>query len=174
LTGCWTSYWIIVSPYERVIVLTLGKVRRKQPVLGPGIHPICPLGIEEVLEDNIVPASLADLTIDMTLKDGTPLHVEFSALWQITDMLKFKLEIEDADSVLLNVQGMVQEYLFQFKWDELITLRSEGVGDKRQGLPWKLKTHCNQEVRKWGAELVEFYIQSFIRPELRTGVVKTL
>ena len=124
--------------------------------------------------DNVVPSDLPDLEIEMTLKCGTPLYIVFSALWAITDIEKFKIEVEDADTVLTNVQGMVQEYLFQFTWEELLEMRKEGIGDRRQGLPWKLRTHCNQETRKWGAELTDFYIQSFIRPDLRSGVIKVL
>jgi regulator of protease activity HflC (stomatin/prohibitin superfamily) len=168
------KFWLVVDEYEQVVVLTLGKPRRKNPVLDPGIHIVWPFGIEEFLADNVVPCDLADLEIDMTLKDGTPLHVEFSALWKITDIQKFKLEVEDADTVLTNVQGMVQEYLFQYEWEELLKLRAEGIGDRRQGLPWKLRTHCNQEVRQWGAELTNFYIQSFIVPNLKQGVIKAL
>lgn len=176
--------WYVVDEYQRVVVLTWGKrrlwwfhrwiLRRKSPVLGPGFHLVIPFNIEQFLEDNVVPSDLPDLEIEMTLKCGTPLYVVFSALWQIVDIEKFKLEVEDADTVLTNVQGMVQEYLFQYKWEELMEMRKEGVGDKRQGLPWKLKVHCNQETRKWGAELTEFYIQSFIRPDLRAGVIKVL
>lgn len=168
------KFWVVVDPYEEVVIITLGKIRRKKPVLGPGLHLVLPFGIEEQLSDNVVPADLPDLEINMTLKDGTPLHVCFSALWRITDMEKYQLTVEDADTVLTNVQGMVQEYLFQYTWDKLLELRRDGVTDRRQGLPWKLKVHCNREVRKWGAELTEFYIQDFIRPDLKKGVVKVL
>ena len=170
----WFKFWIVIDPFQRAVIITLGKIRRKKPVLGPGIHWIAPFGIEEDLTDNVVPSNLSDLTIDMTLRCGTPLHIEMSILWEIIDVLKFQLEIEGAEAVLVNVQGMVQEYLFQYEWEELMGFRNDGIGDRRKGLPWKLKVHCNQETRQWGAELTNLYIQSFIRPDLRKGVVKSL
>ena len=178
------KFWVVVDEFERVVVLTLGKrrlwwlhrwvLRRKASTLGPGIHPILPFKLEVLMTDNVVPCSMPDLVINMTLKDHTPLHVQFSVMWQVIDMAKFQLEVEDADAALVNIQGMVQEYLFQFTWDELMKLREEGIGDRKKGLPNKLKNHCNRDTRKWGAELADFFIQSFIVPELKKGVIKAL
>lgn len=177
--------WVVIDEYERGVVLTWGKRRyswlqrwvflRESPVLDPGIHLILPLGIESVMLDNVVPCERDDLEINMTLKDGTPLYIEFSFMWRITDIEKFSLEIEDADTALLNVQGIVQEWLFQFGWDELMELRKYALESPgRADLPKRLRTFTNREVKKWGIEIVDFYVQSFIRPELRSGVIKAL
>ena len=174
------QFWTVSNPFERKLVLTLGKVRRKKDsrffprILTPGLWLIMPFNLEMMMSDNVVPCELEDLEIDMTLKCKTPLHVEFSALWRIIDMEKFQLEIEGQEAVLVNVQGMVQEYLYQYTWKELMNMREDGLGDRRNALPAKLKVYCNQETRQWGAELVNVYIQSFIRPELTQGVFKAL
>lgn len=179
------KFWVVIDEYERAVVLTFGRRRvwwfhrwflaRKSPVLGPGFHLILPFGFENILRDNVVPCEQGDLEINMTLKDGTPLYVEFSFMWQIVDIQKFALEVEDADSALVNVQGIVQEWLFQFTWTELIELRKYAVEKSgRVDLSDKLRTFTNREVKKWGVEIVDFYIQSFIRPELRSGVIKAL
>ena len=125
--------------------------------------------------DNVVPCEREDLEISMTLKDETPLYVEFSFMWRIVDIEKFSLEIEDADSALVNVQGMVQEWLFQFTWEELMGTRAKAAEKSgRTDLSGKLRTHTNREVKKWGVEVVDFYVQSFIKPNLKSGVIKAL
>jgi regulator of protease activity HflC (stomatin/prohibitin superfamily) len=162
--------WYVVNPYSEIIILTLGKTRRKKPVKGPGIHFILPFELEEVLEDNVVPTDLGCRAVAMTLKDGTQLYIEISGRWKIIDMIKFNLENEDADSLIENVAGMAQEYLYQFTWDELMEVGMRGRG----GLTSKLRTYCNQELREWGAELDRLYIYQFIRTSLKDGVVKIL
>lgn len=124
---------------------------------------------------DVVPCERDDLEINITLKDGTPLYVEFSFMWKIIDLEKFQLEVEDADSALLNVQGLVQEWLFGYSWDELMEWRTnQAEKSGRTDLSGKLRTHANKEVKKWGIEIVDFYVQSFIRPELKSGVIKAL
>ena len=165
------KFWYVVNEYSQIVILTLGRPRNwRGPVRGPGLHLIMPLGIEEVIQDNVVPCDLANVTINMTLKEGTPLFVEISGRWRITDMIKFQLENENTDAILENVAGMVQEFLFQFTWQELMEHGMRGRG----GLTQRLRTYCNSELREWGAELDRLYIRSFIRTNLRDGVIKIL
>jgi regulator of protease activity HflC (stomatin/prohibitin superfamily) len=164
------QFWRVVEPYQQALITTFGLVLRRKPVKGPGLRLIWPLSIERVIIDNVVPADLGGDKIDMTLKDGTQLHVSISGRWRIIDMMKFHLENEDTDTILENVAGMVQEYLFQYTWQELIDQGMRGRG----GLTSKLKTYCNQELRDWGAELDRLYIYSFIRMSLKDGVIKVL
>ena len=177
--------WVVIDEFERGVVLTWGKRRyswlqkyvcwRDSPVLEPGIHLLLPFDIEQVIVDNVVPCERGDLEINITLKDGTPLYVEFSFMWKIVDVEKFSLEVEDADSALLNVQGLVQEWLFGYSWDELMEWRTQAAEKSgRTDLSGKLRTHSNKEVKKWGIEITDFYVQSFIRPELKSGVIKAL
>jgi regulator of protease activity HflC (stomatin/prohibitin superfamily) len=179
------KFWVVIDEYERAVVLTFGKRRlwwfhrwfmsRKSPVLNPGFHFVLPFAFENVIRDNVVPCERGDLELNMTLKDATPLFVEFSFMWKIVDIEKFTLEVEDADSALVNVQGIVQEWLFQFTWEELMEFRKYAVEKSgRADLSDRLRTFTNREVKKWGVEIVDFYIQSFIRPELRSGVIKAL
>ena len=179
------KFWVVIDEFERGVVLTWGKrryswlqkyvCRRKSPVLGPGIHILLPFDIEEILVDNVVPCERDDLEISITLKDGTPLFVEFSFMWQIIDIETFSLKVEDADSALLNVQGLVQEWLYEFTWKELMEFRARAAEKSgRTDLSGKLKTHANREVKKWGVEITDLYVQSFIRPELKSGVIKAL
>ena len=179
------KFWVVLDEYERAVILTFGKRRlwwfhrwfmlRKSTVLEPGFHLILPFGFENIIRDNVVPCERGDLEINMTLKDATPLSLEFSFMWRIIDIETFALEVEDADSALVNVQGIVQEWLFQFTWEELMAFRNQAVEKSgRVDLSDKLRTFTNREVKKWGVEIVDFYVQSFIRPELRSGVIKAL
>ncbi len=134
----------VIEPYKQGLVLTLGKPRRKEPVLGPGFHWQWPLGIDAVLTENVVPATETLSAQSVDTVDDHSLVFSLMVKWRVGDLRKFLLEVEDADSVLEDVvAGTVAELVTV---NELETVRSPDF--------WAgaLKT-ARRECRKYGIVL---------------------
>jgi regulator of protease activity HflC (stomatin/prohibitin superfamily) len=166
------KFWTVVPEYGESVILRLGKFSR---VLRPGIHWMAPMKVDVELGDNVKP-QLKELTaISITLKDSTQLTIRASFLWSITDIRTFKLEVEDADSALAGVDGIIQEFLFQYTWEELMALRSRAAEDQRRNnLPQHIRTQANKMVHRFGVQVEEVFVGSFTKTSLKDGMVRVL
>jgi regulator of protease activity HflC (stomatin/prohibitin superfamily) len=89
------QFWVVIDEYERGVVKTLGKRRRKNPVLDPGFHFVFPLGIDEVLVDNVVPCVDEFDEQSLTTKDGKAITLNAVVMWSISDIQKILFDVRN-------------------------------------------------------------------------------
>jgi regulator of protease activity HflC (stomatin/prohibitin superfamily) len=130
--------------HERGVVKTLGKRRRKNPVVDPGFHFVFPLGIDEVLVDNVVPCVDEFDQQSLTTKDGKAITLNAVVMWSINDIQKILFNVEDADSALEEgTCGIIGEIIAETKWSEIHS------SDFRRSCEVKIRSR----VKKWGIRI---------------------
>lgn len=148
------QFWVVIDEYERGVVKTLGKRRRKNRwyqfwmrsdvTLGPGLHFVWPLGIDEILVDNVVPCVDEFDEQSLTTKDGKSVTLNVVVMWSISDVEKILFEVEDSDSALEeSVCGTVGEAVEGATWTEL-------TGGKFSAA---IERKVRARVRKWGMKI---------------------
>lgn len=101
------------------MVLRFGKFQRK---LEPGLHWIYPFGIDRVLEDNVVPTTRGLSPQSLVTSDGHSVTVAVLVTFQTSDVKKLLLEIEGAESVMIDATyGIVAAEVGKTPWDDLRT-----------------------------------------------------
>lgn len=109
--------WTVLQPYERAVVVTLGKRVRE---IGPGFNVLWPLGIDEVHKANVVPTTENLSLQTLTTKDGATIIIGITVRWKVTDVHKMLLEVEDYESVLLDTcYGYLGTVVAESTWEEL-------------------------------------------------------
>ena len=107
--------WVYIDQYAEGVVLRCGKFHR---VVKPGFRWVCPLGIERVLVDNVVPTTSALGVQSLHTKDDKHINIECVLLWKITDIRKILLEVEDPDDVLVDIStGCIAEMVTNNDWN---------------------------------------------------------
>lgn len=103
----WLIPWVIIDQYEQGVVLRFGKFKR---VVNPGLRFIWPLGIEEVKYDTVVrQTSYLDPQSLMT-RDGKSVTVSGIIVYEISDIRKFLLDIDDGETDMNNiVYGIISD-----------------------------------------------------------------
>ena len=89
--------WMVLDPYERGVLLRLGKFKR---TLDCGFHWTWPLYVDVVLKDNVVPTTSNLMAQSLQTKDGVGIVISVVITYAIRDIRKVLLEVEDADDVL--------------------------------------------------------------------------
>jgi len=137
------QFWTVVDTYEKSVVLRLGKYNR---TLDTGFHFIIPFYIEVVLVDNTVP-SLMDLgSQTLQTEDDINIVVTTNVLWEIVDIKKFLLDIEDAESIIEGVvYGQIADYITSTKYEDIMAespmlLKESRIKCKVYGVMIKLIT----------------------------------
>jgi regulator of protease activity HflC (stomatin/prohibitin superfamily) len=140
----WFIFWVVIDEYERGVVKTLGKRRRKNPVLCPGIHLVFPFGIDEVLVDNVVPTVDEFDEQSLTTKDGKSITLNAVVMWSINDIQKILFDVEDADSALEEAGcGTIGELVSETEWTDC-----HGDNFRRA-----CERRIRARVRKWGIKI---------------------
>src|SRR5262245_46000918 len=97
LLGCigLLKFWEVLHEYEEGVVLTFGRPRRAEYIVGPGLVLIWPFGIEEVLSFNkgINCKTLQEQTVQTA--DGHTVAVCGTIIWKVRDVYKLAVEVED-------------------------------------------------------------------------------
>jgi regulator of protease activity HflC (stomatin/prohibitin superfamily) len=138
------QFWVIIDEYERGVCKTLGVRRRKNPVLDPGFHFVWPLGIDEVLVDNVVPCVDEFDEQSLTTKDGKSITLNAVVMWSINDIQKILFDVEDADSALEEgTCGIIGELVESHTWAELHGDSFRRVCERR----------IRGRVKKWGIKI---------------------
>ena len=138
------QFWVVIDEYERGVCKTLGKRRRKNPVLDPGFHLVCPLGIDEVLVDNVVPTVDAFEEQSLTTKDGKSITLSAVVMWSISDVEKILFEVEDSDSALSEATcGIIGEIVAETEWAEVHKPIFKSTIERR----------VRSRVKKWGIKV---------------------
>lgn len=155
------QFWVVIDEYERGVVKTLGKRRpkkhwhqfwmRSDVVLGPGLHFVWPLGIDEVLCDNVVPCVDEFDEQSLTTKDGKSITLNVVVMWSIADVEKIFFEVEDSDSALEeSVCGTVGELVSGRTW----------ASCKSEDFAKAVKRRVSARVRKWGISIHSVQIKN--------------
>lgn len=120
----WLRFWVVVDIYERGCRYWLGIPDK---VLQPGIHFIVPFGLHQVTKENVVPnTKLVDVRTPTA--DGIEVVGELVVGWSITDVTKFLNEVEDAETVLLNlVAPTARKVLATRTWEQLYKTDPEAL-----------------------------------------------
>jgi regulator of protease activity HflC (stomatin/prohibitin superfamily) len=138
------QFWVVIDEYERGVVKTLGKRRRKNPVLDPGFHFVFPLGIDEVLVDNVVPCVDEFDEQSLTTKDGKAITLNAVVMWSISDIQKILFDVEDADSALSEgTCGIISELVEETNWSKVHSQAFRKLAEQR----------VRSRVKKWGIRI---------------------
>jgi len=111
---------VVINQFEGGVVLRLGKYQR---TLKPGFHWLFPLYIDRYYFANVVPESYDVRNQSLTTADGIQVAVGIVLFYGISDIRKFALEVEDAESVLINAsKGVVAGIITSYDYDELVLM----------------------------------------------------
>ncbi len=92
------QFWVVVDETEQGVVLQLGKYRRT--LAKPGIYLCCPFDIDETLVHDITFDTIALQTQTLTMKDERKIVITAVIGFRVSDIKKFCLDVESADSAL--------------------------------------------------------------------------
>ena len=122
----------IIHPYERGVVLRLGKFQR---TLKPGFHWVIPLYIDAVLTHDTV-LSVRNLGAQtLTTLDNKKIVVGSMVTYKVSDIRILLLEVEEAETVLENIiYGMITAYVTANDYD---TVASTGFVETLQKIAKK-------------------------------------
>jgi regulator of protease activity HflC (stomatin/prohibitin superfamily) len=126
------QFWVVIDEYERGVVKTLGKRRRKNPVLDPGFHFVFPLCVDEFDEQSL------------TTKDGKAITLNAVVMWSISDIQKILFDVEDADSALSEgTCGIISELVEETNWSKVHSQAFRKLAEQR----------VRSRVKKWGIRI---------------------
>jgi len=111
---------VVINEFERGVVLRLGKYNR---IIEPGLHWLWPVYYDRYYFANVVPESYDVRIQNLTTADGVQIAIGTVLFYGISDIRKFILEVEDAESVLINAtKGVVAGIIQSYDYDELVQL----------------------------------------------------
>ena len=141
--------WKIVDEYEAGVVLRFGRYHR---TVGPGRHWKWPLGIDNVLVDNVVPNTNVIPEQVLTTKDDKKVVISAMVRWRIHDIRKILLEVEDAENVMADcAMGEIAQHV---KHCTLQQLHDEDTSEP-------LYRAVRRRGWAWGIEIQELQITNF-------------
>lgn len=109
----------VVDQFERAVVLRFGRYSR---TLSPGLHWVAPLYIEQVLTASVVPDTRDLRSQQLTTLDGVSVTLGVVLLFSVTDVKRFLLDVEDADTVILNAtKGAIAGLVSSNTYDDLVS-----------------------------------------------------
>ena len=163
LAGVWE--WLIpftvIDCYQRGVILRFGKFNR---VIVTGFHWLWPFGIDSVKSETVV-RQTSDLSVQsLTTKDGKPITLNAILVYEISDIAKFLLEIDDGETDLQNMcYGVISDCVESATWNEIRgaefnakvlrrcrTVSENCCGVKLLHVKWSDKTVA-RSIRLWNA-----------------------
>lgn len=148
-------FWVIIDEYERGVVKTLGVRRprdkgwnvpwkRKSVVLGPGLWLCWPLGIDEVLVDNVVPTVDEFDEQSLTTEDAKNIILTAVVTWSIEDVEKILFEVEDSDEALEeSTCGIIGDEVAESTWKDI----------HKNGFAERVTKKVRRRAKKWGIKI---------------------
>ncbi len=134
----WFQFITFVDPWEEGIVVQAGLFRR---VLKPGWRLHLPFEIDEITLMNIRQTSMELAAQSVTTRDGKEIVIRGVLLWEIFDIKKTLLDVEDATGTLGNIAvGLIQECV---EVTDLADIRTRAFRTL-------VKRHIQKQARKWG------------------------
>lgn len=131
------KFWWVVDQYNKGVLLRWGKFVR---VLEPGFHCKWPIA-DDVLEQMVVvtTVNLSEQTI--TTLDNRQLVVRAVIKYEVAEVEKFLLEVNDAVDALSDMsKGIIRDQVKKRKW-------SECNGDELES---EINDSIKKEAKKWG------------------------
>lgn len=137
-------FWIVVEPYEQVVVTRLGPVHRV--LTDPGFYWKLPFSIDREAQDIVAPAA-RDMPMQVfTLRDGTTVAVGPVITFKTNDVRKLLMECDDAEAAVRDsARGAIRETLQPLTWDELLTSDLTDI----------LTKAVRKTAWKWGVEVIK-------------------
>jgi regulator of protease activity HflC (stomatin/prohibitin superfamily) len=171
-TFWWFVPFYVIRHYERGVVLRFGKFSRE---VGPGFHWMWPLGMEEVINENIKPDGFYSGPISCTLKDGTFITLSYAIVWEIKDVTKLLLEVEDKETIYASMSGYVQEWFSKRSLEDISKIRQwSAESGKRHGIREQLTKFVNAELTDWtGVVVDDILLRDFVVTSLKDGLIRT-
>lgn len=151
----WFVFWVVVNEYEEGVVKTLGRYRERK--LEGGLHLIWPFGIDEVLTDNVVPTTTNLEAQKLTTSDGATILIGVAIRWNIRDIVKVTLKIEDSNSILDDsTYGEISGFVRESTWEQINT-------DE-----WIQQVHAavRQRAFRFGIEVEETWITDLVKMKM--------
>lgn len=133
---------------EAGVVLTLGKIRRKNAEKGPGIT-IC-WAFEELLNTQAIGGTIDLIEQIIQTADDRLMIMNGSLVYNITSMRKAMVEIEDIQDLVTGVcQNGMREYSILHTFEDIST---------SEKTTHDLAVRINRKLRKYGAEVTDIMI----------------
>lgn len=113
----WLIPFTVIDCYERGIVLRFGKFHH---TVMPGFRWLLPFGIDSIKYETVV-RQTSDLSVQsLTSKDGKPITLNAILVYEIIDIAKFLLEIDDGETDLQNMcYGVIADCVETHTWNEI-------------------------------------------------------
>lgn len=137
-------FWIIVEPYEQIVVTRLGPVHRV--LKEPGFYWKLPFQIDRETGDVVVPAA-HDMPMQcFTLSDGTTVAVGPVITFRTSNVEKLLMEADNAEAAVRDAaRGTIRETLQPLSWEELL----------KTDLTDMLTKAVRKMAWKWGVEVLQ-------------------
>ena len=143
----WFQVITFVDPWEEGIVVQAGNFRR---VLKPGWRLHLPLEIDEITLMNIRQTSMELAAQSVTTADGKEIVIRGVLLWEIFNIKRTLLDVEDATGTLGNIAvGLIQECV---EVTNLVDIRTRAFRNL-------VKRHIQKQARKWGIRVTSVRFQ---------------
>lgn len=136
------QFWVVISEFERGVVLTLGRFKGR--ILDPGFHWHWPFRVDWVYVENIVTRTHVLNPQALTTKDGRTISVTAVITFNIRDIKKAVLEVEGVDHAINDsCSAAVGAHVGGCDWGEL---RGEPAADA-------LTKACRRQAWRYGIEI---------------------
>lgn len=111
------TFWRVLDPYERGIILRLGKFLRTADA---GIHWILPFGIDQMLAEHCVPTTHSLGNESITTADGVSIGFHAVVTYKVHDIKKALLDVEDVDHAVRDAcSGEIGRVLRESTWADI-------------------------------------------------------
>lgn len=134
------KFFVVIEEYELGVRLTLGI----NPIeLKPGFHFIIPLGVHNVLTDNVKADTMQAKAVHATTNDQKTVSVSPAIEYEIVDIIKWIIYTNDARTNLHDIiRGITAEYITDISWDEC----------KKKTTRTAIKNKLNDRIESMGAK----------------------
>jgi hypothetical protein len=113
----WLIPWVVIDAYEMGVVLRWGKFSR---VVSPGLSFVWPLGIEDVKYETVVRQTVYLDPQSLTTSDGKSITVAGIIVFEISDIRKYLLDIDDGEDDMSNmVYGIISDCVEDTEWKDI-------------------------------------------------------
>lgn len=148
-------FFVVVDAWQQGVRLRLGK---PSPAVGPGLHWLVPFGVDRMVRWGVVPDVHKLEAQTVTLADGHTVVVEPIVTFQVSDLVKFLCEVEDAETAICDtVAAVVRRRLSGAGWETLLD------SERSERLEGAITTESRRLAKKWGIEILTVAFASLAR-----------
>lgn len=131
----------ILDPYQRGVVIRLGKFHRE---IGPGYHWLLPFYIDNTIDERVVPRVRELASQTLITKDGKPIAAGVIIDFCIFDIQKATLEVNEVIEAVDNAcQATLAEHVLAEDFADICT----------DAFSKALTTACNLRAEPFGIEI---------------------